>query len=67
VPIAALVQKAVDRSASVISSRWTSAAPSAKSESTNTRLEKTSAIAASPRSLGVSRRARTTVDAIAKT
>ena len=31
---------------SVISSRWTSAAPSAKSESTKTRLENTSAIAA---------------------
>ena len=58
-PIATLVQKTVDRSRSVRTRRWISAVPSALSVNTTTNPEKTSVIAASPQSCGVSIRART--------
>ena len=47
-PTPADVQKTVERSFSVSSLRWTSAAPSARSEKIGTSPAKTSTIAATP-------------------
>ena len=58
-PPAIVTQNAVERSRSESSLRWTSAAPSARSEKTSTRLAKTSASMARPYSPGVSSRATT--------
>ncbi len=51
-------KKTVDRSSSEISRRWMRAVPSALSVNTTTKPAKTSTIAASPQSCGVSTRAR---------
>jgi hypothetical protein len=63
-PAATPIQKVVERSRSVKLGRWTSAAPSARSEKTRTRLEKIRAMPASPKSRGERRRAITTATAI---
>jgi hypothetical protein len=47
-PAVMVIQNAVERSASVSVGRWISAAPSAMSANTSTRLANTSTIAAMP-------------------
>ena len=56
--MAAQAQNAVEQSSSVTSSRWMSAAPKARSAKTMTRDEKTMTSAATPKSAGLSSRAR---------
>src|SRR5829696_2983925 len=66
-PAPMVIQNAVQRSCSLISGRCTSAAPSARSENTSTRLEKTSASMARPYSSGTSRRATAIAPAVRMT
>ena len=58
-PAARVVQKTVERSASVMTDRWISADPSERSVKIQARLVKTRAIAARPNSCGVRRCAST--------
>ena len=57
-PMATQAQNAVERSSSVISSRWISAAPNARSAKTMTRRGEDQTSAATPKSAGLSSRAR---------